>query len=113
VTRVTYNKLVRDNIEAKIRGNGEECAIEVIADDKDFKLALQAKLLEEVAELNSADSREAWLQEYADVMVVLDALTQLEEISEAEIKTAMTENVERKGFFKSRHKLLWADAQDD
>jgi hypothetical protein len=42
-------------------------------------------------------------------MVVLDALTHKLEISEAEIKVAMTDNVTKKGLFKYHHFLEWSD----
>lgn len=111
MSRIEYHKLVRDGIKNKIESKGESCEVRVIADDAEFEQELRKKILEEAQELSQSDSRESFLQEYADLMVVLDALTTLKEFSEADIKTAIEENVAKKGFYKNKHFLLWADDQ--
>jgi predicted house-cleaning noncanonical NTP pyrophosphatase (MazG superfamily) len=107
--RVYYNKLVRDDIKARIESKGEACEIRVIEDDAEFQQELLKKVREEASSLAHCRSREDFLQEYADLMVVLDALTHSLGFSEADIKTAMTENVSVKGFYKSRHFLHWSE----
>jgi predicted house-cleaning noncanonical NTP pyrophosphatase (MazG superfamily) len=108
--KVFYNKLVRDGIQGKIERNGEACEIRAITDDDEFEQELLKKVREEADGLSHASSREEFLQEYADLMVVLDALTHLMEFSEADIRTAMEENVAKKGLYKKRHFLHWSDA---
>jgi predicted house-cleaning noncanonical NTP pyrophosphatase (MazG superfamily) len=108
--KVFYNKLVRDGIEAKIQKNGESCEVRAITDEEEFQQELLKKVREEAEGLSRAGSREEFLQEYADLMVVLDALTHLMEFSEADIKTAIEENVAQKGLYKKRHFLHWSDA---
>lgn len=112
MTRITYNKLVRDGIKDKIEAKGERCEIREITDNEEFKQALFKKVTEEAEELSRAHARDSFLQEYADLMVALDALTALYEFSEADIKTAITENVSKKGFFKNRHFLVWSEHND-
>lgn len=107
--RVYYNKLVRDEIQATIEGKGETCHVRVIEDPVEFQQELLKKVIEESGALAHARTREAFLKEYADLMVALDALTAQLEISEAELQVAMTENIERKGLYKSRHFLHWSD----
>jgi predicted house-cleaning noncanonical NTP pyrophosphatase (MazG superfamily) len=107
--KVFYNKLVRDLIKDKIESKGEACAIRVIIDDAEFEQELLKKVVEEAGALAHVRSRSEFLTEYADLMVVLDALTQKLEISEAEILVAMTENVTKKGLFKNRHFLEWSE----
>lgn len=107
--RIYYNKLVRDDIKGRIESKGEACEIRIIEDDAEFQQELMKKVREEASSLAHCRSREAFLQEYADLMVVLDALTQNLGFSEADIKTAMTENVSAKGFYKSRHFLHWSE----
>lgn len=107
--RVYYNKLVRDDIKARIEAKGEECEIRVIEDDAEFEQELLKKVREEASSLAHTRSREEFLQEYADLMVVLDALTKQLEFSEADIKNAMTENVTAKGFYTKRHFLSWSE----
>lgn len=107
--KIFYNKLVRDDIKGRIEAKGEACEIRVIEDDAEFEQELLKKVREEASSLAHTRSREEFLQEYADLMVVLDALTMQLGFSEADIKTAMTENVTLKGFYKSRHFLHWSE----
>ncbi len=108
--KVFYNKLVRDGIKAKIEGKGETCAVRVLEDNEEFEQELLKKVREEAEGLAKASSRTEFLEEYADLMAVLDALTGLLEISEAEIRVALTDNVAKKGLFKERHFLHWSAA---
>lgn len=110
--KVYYNKLVRDNIKDKIEKKGESCEVRVIEDDDEFEQELLKKIREEADGLSKSSSRDEFLSEYADLMVVLDALTHHFEFSEADIKTALAENVEKKGLYKKRHFLHWSAAGD-
>lgn len=112
MSKVYYNKLVRDLIKNKIEGSGESCIVRVIEDDAEYEQELLKKVIEEAGALARCESRTDFLAEYADLMVVLDALTAKLEISEAEIKLAIEENVKKKGLYKSRHFLHWSDAGD-
>ncbi len=108
--RVYYNKLVRDGIKDKIEGKGEQCEVRAIEDVDEFQQELLKKVSEEAQALSHVGSRKEFLEEYADLMVALDALTALMEFSEADIKTALTENIGKKGFYKERHFLHWSEA---
>jgi len=108
MSRIYYNKLVRDGIKAKIEGNGESCEIRVVTDSAEYEQELLKKVKEEAEGLAHASSRAEFLAEYCDLMVVLDALTAQYEISEADLKVAMTENVAKKGLYKARHFLHWS-----
>lgn len=106
--KIFYNKLIRDRIKEHIEGKGESCDIRVISDDSEFEQELLKKVSEEAGALSKVRSREEFLKEYADLMVVLDTLTRHLEFSEADVRTAITENMEKKGGFASRHFLLWS-----
>jgi len=110
--KVFYNKLVRDAIKDKIETKGEACEVRVIADDSEYQQELLKKITEEAAALATVRSRAEFLDEYADLMVVLDALTAQLEVSEADIQIAIKENVERKGLYKNRHYLHWSADTD-
>lgn len=112
MSRVYYNKLVRDKIKDKILGKGEECSVREIADDAEFTQELLKKVVEEAEGLSRVRSREEFLAEYADLMVVLDALTEVMEFSKADIELALKENVEKKGLYTLRHFLHWSSAGD-
>lgn len=107
--KVFYNKLIRDRIKAKIEGKGEACEVRTITDNAELQQELLKKVQEEAAALAMVTTREEFLDEYADLMVVLDALTALLEVSEADIQVAIQENVERKGLYKNKHYLHWSD----
>ena len=109
MARVYYNKLVRDRIKEKIEGNGESCEVRAIEDSAEFQQELLKKVAEEATALARTRSREEFLDEYADLMVVLDTLTAELELSEAEVSLALKENLERKGGYRERHFLLWSD----
>lgn len=108
--KVYYNKLVRDNIKSKIEAKGEACEIRTLHDDEEFEQELLKKVREEADGLARTTTRAEFLAEYADLMAVLDALTSLLEISEADIRVAITENVTKKGLYKERHFLHWSSA---
>lgn len=107
--RVYYNKLVRDQIESKILGKGEACSVRKIEDNQEFQQELLKKVAEEAVGLSRSRSRAQFLQEYADLMIVLDALTAEMEFSPADIEVAMKENIEQKGLFKERTFLTWSE----
>jgi predicted house-cleaning noncanonical NTP pyrophosphatase (MazG superfamily) len=108
MSRVYYNKLIRDAIPEKIKENGETCEVRVIEDGQEFEQELLKKVMEEAQGLSKTRSREAFLSEYADLAVVLDALTKTLEFSEADIKLAIEENVKEKGRFDKRLFLNWS-----
>jgi predicted house-cleaning noncanonical NTP pyrophosphatase (MazG superfamily) len=108
MNKVFYNKLVRDHIKEKIEGKGESCSVRVIEDAQEFQQELLKKVVEEAQALAHTRTREEFLNEYADLMVVLDTLTNLMEFSEADIETALAENVESKGLYQERHFLHWS-----
>lgn len=106
--RVYYNKLVRDAVRDKIAATGEPCEVREITDEAEFQQELLKKVREEADELSRVRSREAFLHEYTDLMVVLDSLTKVLEISEADLRVAMEENLKQKGWFNNRHFLHWS-----
>ena len=107
--RIYYNKLVRDGIQAKIEGKGELCMVRTIEDDAEFQQELLKKIKEESVGLANARTREEFIDEYTDLMIVLDALTSHLEIAPAELELAMKENVTKKGWYKERHFLHWSE----
>jgi predicted house-cleaning noncanonical NTP pyrophosphatase (MazG superfamily) len=110
--KVFYNKLVRDGIKDKIESKGETCEVRAIIDDSEFQQELLKKVSEEASALGMVRTRGEFLDEYADLMVVLDALTKQLEVSEADIQIALKENVVRKGLYNSRHYLHWSADTD-
>lgn len=65
-----YDKLVRDDIPDIIANSGKSVQFRYLIDDDEYKLALEMKLDEEVAEFHENPS----IEEIADIAEVLYAL---------------------------------------
>ncbi len=107
--RIFYNKLVRDKIPEIIESKGEQCDARILDDAHEFQQELLKKITEEAGGLVKARTRTELLNEYADLMVALDALMDLMEFTEADIATAVKENVEKKGNYKRQLFLHWSE----
>jgi len=108
MARVYYNKLVRDGIPELIRNSGADFSVRTAADTGEFQQELLKKIREEADALSRARDRETFLDEYADLMTVLDALATELGFSESDIRVALEENVSRKGGFSERLFLEWS-----
>ncbi|WP_444684629.1 nucleoside triphosphate pyrophosphohydrolase [Alkalicoccus luteus] len=99
-----YNKLVRDRIPAIIEQDGRTCETATLEAD-DYETKLLEKLREETLELEQADSQHDKLEEIADAMEVLYALTEYYGSTSEEVEqTRLKKRTERGGF--SQRKLL-------
>jgi len=104
--------LIRDLIKDKIESQGDKCSVRTIEDDAEFQQELLKKIIEEAGALARTRSRKDFLDEYADLMMVLDALTAELEISPAEIQLALEENIAKKGKYLKRNWLEWSEDTD-
>ena len=108
INRVYYNKLVRDNIPAKIKSKNEECDIRTISDVQELQQELFKKVTEEATSLSMARTKEEFLEEYSDLMVVLETLITQLEIGKEELLEARKANLLKKGAYKHAHYLHWS-----
>ena len=108
VTRVYYNKLVRDNIPGKIEAKKEACDIRKISDIQELQQELFKKIQEEASALAMCRDKATFLEEYCDLMVVLETLINQLEISHEELIAARKENLVRKGAYKHGYYLHWS-----
>lgn len=102
-------KLVRDRIPDLIRAGGERATVRVL-DEREYAVALRAKLFEEATELVEAtESVEATgpavTEELADVREVLLAVAELHGIAWAEVEAAGERKREDSGGFRARYWL--------
>ena len=105
----TYNKLVRDRIPEIIANNGETCNTRTL-DEAEYKTELRTKLAEELNEyLEAADDQSA-VEELADILELLHALTAIHGSSAEQLEAVRAEKAEKRGGFKERIFLI--DVQD-
>jgi len=109
ITRVYYNKLVRDNIPDMIRAKREQCESRQITDVQEFQQELFKKIKEEATSLAMVRSKEDFLGEYADLMMVFDTIMKQLDISPEEVAEARKNNFFKKGGYKHQHFLIWSE----
>ena len=109
ITRVYYNKLVRDNIPDIIKAKHEHCEVRPITDMQEFQQELFKKIKEEATSLAMTRSKAEFLEEYADLLMVLETIITQLDITHEEIHAVREENLLRKGRYKHQHFLLWSD----
>jgi predicted house-cleaning noncanonical NTP pyrophosphatase (MazG superfamily) len=109
ITRVYYNKLVRDNIPDMIRAKREQCESRQITDVQEFQQELFKKIKEEATSLAMVRSKEEFLGEYADLMMVFDTIMKQLDISPEEVAEARKANFLKKGGYKHQHFLIWSE----
>ncbi len=102
-----FNKLVRDKIPDKIKGNGETCNIRIL-DKEEYLEALNTKIQEELKEyLESGE-----VEELADLEEVLRAILDAKGVSYDQFENIRLNKVEKRGAFKQRIFLESTDEVD-
>ena len=106
MSKITYNKLVRDKIPEIIEASGKTCETEILSEEEYLKM-LDKKLDEELAEYHQEQN----IEELADLLEVLYATAKargysIEELEQMRIKKQKT----RGGFDKKI--LLKSDNSD-
>lgn len=92
-----YNKLVRDKIPEYIKSKGGT-PITHIADDKEYWEKLREKLQEEVAEFLEAEN----MEEFADILEVLDAISNFKNFDRTEIEKLKNKKAKERGKFLNK-----------
>lgn len=93
-------KLVRDRVPEIIAAEKRTPNVRVLK-DHDYDVALLDKLLEEVAELRSADPAKR-LDEAADIYEVLLAILSTQDMSAEDLESAANEKRRARGAFTQR-----------
>jgi len=90
-----YNKLVRDKIPEYILSKGG-VPLTHIAAEEEYWQKLKDKLLEEVMEFQKDEN----MEEYADILEVLEAISDYKKFDNNEIKKIKNNKVKERGAFK-------------
>ena len=101
-------KLVRDYIPDQIAKNNLSVMYS-FADEKDHKLYLERKLVEEVTEYLESNSPE----ELADILEVVFALAEIKEISEKQLMKIRKSKRKKNGAFKNGVILKQVASEED
>ncbi len=109
ITRVYYNKLIRDNVPDMIRAKREGCEVRQITDIQEFQQELFKKIKEEAASLAMVRTKEEFLSEYADLMMVFETIVKQLDITSEEIIQARKDNFLKKGGFKHQYFMVWSE----
>lgn len=105
----TYNKLVRDRIPEIITGNGKTCSTRIL-DEEENRAELRTKLVEELNEyLEAANDTDA-MEELADLLELLHALTAVHGSTVEQLESIRANKAEKRGGFKDRIFLI--DVED-
>ena len=98
---MVYGKLVRDKIPAIIESKGKRANIRILSDDE-YTAELARKLDEEVSEFH----KDRNLEELADILEVVYALTENIGCSKEELFAANEKKRAERGGFKERIYLI-------
>lgn len=107
MSRIIYNKLIRDKIPEIIQKDGKKYEV-VVLQDSEFDEALRNKLIEESQEVIKADD-ETLLAELADLQEIILALMSFHGIEQEEFETVRLQRLQTRGGFEKKLKLLWTD----
>ena len=95
------NKLVRDKIPAIIEADGQVPRVRILADEE-YTAALEQKLDEEVGEFH----RDKNLEELADILEVVYALTENLGCSKEQLMEVYQKKHDKRGGFRDRVYLI-------
>ncbi|MFD1423917.1 phosphoribosyl-ATP pyrophosphohydrolase [Laceyella tengchongensis] len=105
----TYNKLVRDLIPQVIEQAGKKCNTRIL-DDQEYIVELHKKLGEEVSEYLHSQSNQEALEELADILELLHALTTYHGYTLHDLESLRQKKAEQRGGFKE--KIFLIDVED-
>jgi predicted house-cleaning noncanonical NTP pyrophosphatase (MazG superfamily) len=94
----TYNKLVRDKILKIIKKSGSGYKYHIAKDDTEFLTKLYEKLEEEIGEFKEKPS----VDEFADILEVLEAIGKFHDFHLDKIKEMKTKKRLERGSFDNR-----------
>ncbi len=101
MSKIVYDKLVRDNIPNIIEKAGKNCVVEKVEGEVYLNYLLK-KLFEEAEELKEAKN----IEELADVMEVVKSIRKALGVSKEELHELMEKKREKNGGFEEGIVLL-------
>ncbi|MGL6009783.1 MAG: nucleoside triphosphate pyrophosphohydrolase, partial [Culicoidibacterales bacterium] len=96
-----YNKLVRDRIPTIIANDGKSCDTQIL-NETTYKLELHKKLHEELAEYLETDNDTDAIEELADLLELIHALTTIHNATPEQLEHIRAQKAEKRGGFNER-----------
>ncbi len=103
-----FNKLVRDRIPEIITANGDIPHTRFLEMDE-YRKALMEKAVEEANELCAAETKEGITEKVADMLEVLEAITNAHEILKDEVGVIKDEKFAKRGGFSGQVMLEYTE----
>src|SRR5699024_9749833 len=100
-----HNKLVRDNIPKIIKQSGKTCTPEIL-DDESYVIEIKKKLKGEVNEYFEAPNNEQALEELADILELIHALSRVHGASIDQIEHIREDKAKKRGGFDQKVFLI-------
>ncbi|UTE78479.1 nucleoside triphosphate pyrophosphohydrolase [Rossellomorea sp. KS-H15a] len=104
----TYNKLVRDKIPQIIESKGKEFSTKIL-NDKDYIKYLKEKAYEELDEYCEAETDGEAVEELADLLEVVRALSKQHGSTIEEVEKVRKVKAEKRGRFQKKVFLIKVD----
>ena len=111
MSRIIYNKLIRDHIPEIIAKDGMKYCIETM-ELAEFENGLLDKLMEEAKEAHDADA-DHLIIELSDISEVIDAILKLKGVSRQVLEAEQKRRRFERGGFDKMLKLLWTEKTDE
>lgn len=105
---ITYNKLVRDNIPTIIEEDNKTCRTKILTSEQ-FEQEAKKKLYEELDEYMNATNNKESLEELADILELIHALTGVHDASFKELEAIRVKKKEKRGGFDDHVFLIDVD----
>jgi predicted house-cleaning noncanonical NTP pyrophosphatase (MazG superfamily) len=105
-----YNKLVRDLIPEVIKGNGKQFSIRILENEEYIK-ELKNKIFEELNEYINAENDKEAIEELADLLEIIHALTACHGANIKIVEKVRQEKAKKRGGFKE--KIFLIEVEDE
>lgn len=107
-----FNKLIRSKIPLRMKDEGVFVYSNSLS-EPDYLNALKKKIIEEAQEVQDANSKEDLITELADVMEVIHAIAQANQINLDEIEAARAKKRDINGHFLPENFIRYIEVAED
>lgn len=109
-TMPTYNKLVRDRIPEVIESTGKKFSTRILS-ESEYIEQLNKKAYEELDEYVNTDNKEDTVEELADLLEIIHALSEYHGTSIEKVEEVRKQKAEKRGGFKK--KIFLIEVEDE